>query len=453
MLRSGAWLAALTLFATCGLTQGCGGSPAPDLLDSPLEPLPPQPAEQSAEPAATAPGASPRERLQRVLNTMGQVRKLSPRGTVEGRLIERGEMIKLLSSQLDKQLPRSVRDASGEMLIAFGLAPHDFDYDASVRALLTDQLAGFYLPETKTMYLARDLPPMERHLTLTHELVHALQDQHFDIGPKMQYQVDRGDEQTAFHALAEGDATSAMLDEALAPAGRRATDLADELIVQRVAGGVAASLDGVPAVLRRSIVAPYIDGVVFVHWARRKGGWAYVNEVWRRPPRTTEQLLHPEKYEADEKGLSVSIPSAPSAGPQRLLFHDVMGEQALRLVLEEWLAKPAARAAASGWGGDRVAVYSSGAARAVAWHLTFDSEPAAERAFLGFTQALTAARPGAATRQLCQGRAAGPFVLMREKRDIVVTVGPYARRGGSKPRAQVKCGAGLIWARSILRRP
>ena len=72
--------------------------------------------------------------------------------------------------------------------------------------------------------------------TLWHELVHSLQDQHFDLKPHSKYEAGKSDEQAAFSALAEGDATSAMADVMIAGAqpGATALDLPDELFIEQV---------------------------------------------------------------------------------------------------------------------------------------------------------------------------------------------------------------------------
>ena len=62
------------------------------------------------------------------------------------------------------------------------------------------------------MYLASDLQDRAADATLAHELVHALQDQYYDLGPRLSYQPEANDRESAVQALAEGDATSAMMD-------------------------------------------------------------------------------------------------------------------------------------------------------------------------------------------------------------------------------------------------
>src|SRR5262249_17407443 len=149
-------------------------------------------------------------------------------------------------------------------------------------------------------------------------------------------------------ALAEGDATSAMLDQLLEANGAKATDLSDELLgVQvRAAAQLTASAPDVPDILRRSMIAPYIDGIAFVHFLRRRAGWAEVDRVWRSPPASTEQLLHPEKLVARDPPVVIPVPKAPESMAVSAEYTDVIGEQSIRLLLEEWLPRqPAADAA------------------------------------------------------------------------------------------------------------
>src|SRR5690606_24847389 len=118
-------------------------------------------------------------------------------------------------------------------------------------------------------------------ITLNHELVHALQDQHFGLGDRLRYRADAGDEQAALHALAEGDATSLMLDLMVRPSGKTALDIQGDIM--QGAESLPPEAGEVPGVIVRSIVAPYRDGLEFVHWLRRRSGWAGVTAAWKRP--------------------------------------------------------------------------------------------------------------------------------------------------------------------------
>jgi hypothetical protein len=224
----------------------------------------------------------------------------------------------------------------------------------------------------------------------------------------------------------------------------------------------------VPPILKRSVVAPYIDGLGFVHTLRRDGGWSAVDAAWRDPPTTTEQILHPEKYAVREAALKVAPPRAPAGGPSDAAYSDQLGEQGLRLVLEEWMPLRTAALAASGWGGDAIVVFATGDRRAVAAHLVFDDEEAAKRAFEGIARGVLLGEtdggpPNARSRvdadeaarkarggRLCAERPQrGPFAILRRGRDLAVALGPFSRQGGSA-RSEGNCRGALAWAGDLL---
>ncbi len=404
------------------------------------------------------------EELERALEVIGRVRELAPKERVRGRVIAREEMVDRVQRSIAQEVPRDVIVAQEEMLFALDTVPAEFDYERSLLQLVKDQLAGFYEPEDQTMYLGGDLGPTARWATLAHELVHALQDQHYDLGEHVEYREDGTDEQSAIHALAEGDATSAMFDLLQ---GRPATEMSEFGLGMMFRGTAAVSSGSdVPAILKRSLVSPYVDGVRFVHWARRRGGWAAVDAIWARPPTSTEQVLHPEKWLAREPAVAVAVPAAPAAG-WVADYRDVLGEQSLRLVFEEWMPRFRAEEAAADWGGDRVVVYSQGQRRTLAWRVVFDDEAAAKRAAAGFVRGvLGAVRQGgsfegfrvtqeeaegvAASGGACVERAdAGPFAVRREGAAVGVIGGPYERLEGGGAKSAANCSEVARWVRDV----
>jgi hypothetical protein len=350
------------------------------------------------------------------------------------------------------------------LLYGFGTVDADFDYRSSVIGLMSSQLLGFYDPKRKTFFVGGDLHGDEADVTLWHELVHALQDQHYDLSHLTEWQPDQGDSQAAVHSLAEGDATSAMLDAMLKPRGMTALEVPEGLMrAQSVLGSAALTA---PPVLVRSLLAPYVDGLAFANYLRRRGGFAAVDAAWRAPPVSTEQLLHPEKFLARELPLVVPQPSAPPHAPElQERFHDVMGEQTLRLLFEEWLPARTAAEAAADWGGDRIAVFADEARQrwAIGWHLRFDSPAAAERAFTAFARAAPLTERGHKDRALpdpagttkrasdkvCRPRhSQGAFALARNGSDLGVTLGPFQRN--TPPVAtDPDCSVAIAWAVKI----
>ena len=66
--------------------------------------------------------------------------------------------------------------------------------------------------------------------------------------------------------------------------------------------------------LTESLSAPYTDGFAFVQERRHLGGWAAVDAAFRDLPVSTEQILHPEKYDAHELPIPVAVPPMALAG-------------------------------------------------------------------------------------------------------------------------------------------
>jgi hypothetical protein len=197
-----------------------------------------------------------------------------------------------------------------------------------------------------------------------------------------------------------------------------------------------------------------------------------VDAAWRAPPASTEQVLHPAKYFAREAPLVVPLPPAPPFAPQLTeRFHDVMGEQTVRIFLEEWLPARTAAAAAADWGGDRLSAFADDARQrwAIAWHLRFDNVAAAERAFIAFGRAAPLTERGkdvalpdelSVSKAVSKGPRAklclerhgqGPLALVRRGADLAVTIGPFVR-GASLVATDPGCKDALAWAEQVASR-
>lgn len=415
------------------------------------EPVAPRPIEPPALLAATPPprASDPDAEVRSTFATMGRLRGLAPRGPVTSRVVTRQEMVAEVQRSVRDSTPPDVLRGTTELLVALGVVPPSFDLEGSLLGLMTSELAGLYDPGLRTLFVASDLGGVEARATLAHELVHALQDQYYDLSRLARYEPDQGDAQTALHCLAEGDATSAMLDDSLLASGQTALDLPDGALSIQIRAGmdVSPATSAIPSIIKHSVIAPYVDGTLFVHWARRRGGWPAVDAAWKRPPKTTEQLLHTDKYLSDEVAPLLPLPGPPDAAFGVPLFHDVLGEQGLQILFDEWLPRAPALAAAAGWDGDRVAVYAVDGRVAVGWRLRWDSAAQATAGALALTHAAKAL-------ELKKGRgcaesAAGPVAIVTRGRDVAATVGPFSHNSG-RLQAEGTCSQALAWAGKIL---
>ena len=286
---------------------------------------------------------------------------------IDKSLITRADARTLFAEHAAKDRTKDEIAAEGALLVKLGLMPAGTGYWELVLDLLAEQVAGFYDTDRRKLFLADWLGPDP--VALAHEITHALADQHFDLRRWEARMATSSDFALAFSAVAEGDAVASMIDYGL-DGKRRFTDIPGivdsmrgeyESGAAKPAGAVSDSprFDAAPAVLRKSLLFPYLDGFAFIDVMRRRGPWADVDDLYLHPPASTEQILHPAKFFAHEAPLDVPVPTAPAleAGAH-VVLDDVLGEFQLSAILAEHLPPASARAAAAGWAGDRLAVFA-----------------------------------------------------------------------------------------------
>jgi hypothetical protein len=429
-------LAALVLLPACACE-----SRAPPRVASTTPPSaePPATAASAPPPAASVATKAPvagasdeTARIATMLAQMQRVRKLDAIKPVPGMELDRAALIGRVKAHVARELPPEAIRNEGLELQLFGFLPTGFDYEGAEYALLEEQLAGYYEPADGTMYLASDLREDEADATLAHELVHALQDQHWDLERRSRYHPGAGDQAETVSALAEGDATSAMYDMIVPHVlGVNATALDVPDIAGQIREGISQGAGAkAPHVMRSSLAAPYIYGSLFVNALRRQGGWAAVVGAWEDPPTTSEQILHVDKWLAHEPALAVAAPPFASLGPGwSAIDEDSEGELGARTAFEEWLPLEEAAQVSSGWGGDRAVLVASGDKAGFGWRLRYDGgAAAASRAYAALARALDRALGPPKERgegAVCRERAdRGPIALGHKGGDIVVTLGP-----------------------------
>lgn len=378
------------------------------------------------------------------MNHVSAIRGLVSRGPLRGLEVERDELLAHVTRAVELEMPEKALIGTEAMLVGLGLVGADFDYRATMQTLLSEKLAGLYDPHLKAMLIRSGLASADRQMTLLHELVHALQDQHYDVMEVVVWTPDDTDRSGALSALAEGDATSAMFDGMMKD-GKTALSLPPGFIQERMRADSDAPA-GVPSIIHRSLKSSYIDGLSFVHELRARGGFAAVDSAWKRPPKTTEQVLHLNKYDIDEPPLPVSVPTPPSKDFE-LVLHDTWGEQNVRLIFEEWMDLEEAAAAASGWGGDRIVAYHSSTQSVTVWHILLDDEAASGRYFSAFAQGYSGGRDDVGELpkdQACGQRAPGTplTAIVRSGRHVVIAGSPA--QAEEQPRARCLAAIGYI---------
>lgn len=274
-------------------------------------------------------------------------------------------------------VPPDYSDASEVVAKMLALLPADFDSEAAAKKMLEGLVGGFYDPFSKTFYLSSILQEGAERPILAHELVHALDDQLYDLMGGLRSTVStHQDAFQAYRAVAEGSAQNL--------ASKWTVEHMDEIdlsVLTEIQNDSLAGLEGVPTALWSPMVWAYSGGADFL--VKQTGGAGQIqfappgdiDIAFRSPPRSTEQVLHPEKYwdpeQLDEPiPVELNIGELPSGWSLRL--QDTVGELSLALVTlpsesrdapvtsaMQLAAPPATHAVAAGWGGDRVALLES----------------------------------------------------------------------------------------------
>jgi hypothetical protein len=283
----------------------------------------------------------------------------------------------------------------------------------------------------------------------------------WDLKSRSDYKPGQGDKTLALAALAEGDATSAMFDFVVydpkvpQDQNKTALDIPETMLREMMRTAInTGEITSVPHILRSTLVAPYVDGLGFVQALRRKGGWAAVDKAWDRLPTTTEQVLHVDKWEANEGAIPIATPSAAPLGQGwKTEDEDSFGELGFALTFEEWVDQPEARAAAAGWGGDRSAVFQRGDEIAFAVHVRYDALSFAERAMTKISPGLkkNVGKPAIADGwTLCfERKQQGPLLFARKDKDLVLLAGP-AKVTGTSWSSTGTCASAKKWGEEIL---
>ncbi len=304
------------------------------------------------------------EELQREVAEVGGI---PFRSEVPLAYLDRPALSRYLEELIDEEYPQKRAEADARTLQGFDLLAPGTDLRALRRRLLLDNVVGFYdeRPGKRRLYAIsskQSLTPANQ-IVLAHELRHALQDQYADLHGTFPHSVgDFDDRRMALSCLLEGDATLVMerfLRRRL-PAGEGLGTEGLSLPTPPV--------EGAPAILRDQLVRPYVVGLDFARALQGASGWAALQQAWSRPPASTEQVLHPEKFAAGEPPRAVEIGWAPVAGT--LLNEGVLGELFASTLVDQEPPTPATM----GWGGDLFRVWDVGGKTLLVWRSRWDSE-------------------------------------------------------------------------------
>lgn len=280
--------------------------------------------------------------------------------------------------KLDTETPPAELAALQAAYRLFGFIADTVDLRAAVLNLLGEQIAGYYDPDSSTLFVVADVDSFLLRTTLSHELVHALQHQYLPLDSLLR--VKRQNDRThAAQSVLEGQATLAQTLVMMPELKRE--DLPSFWEQRTVLNQQQAQMKeyaGAPLWLRETLVFPYLAGADFVRWyeSQHPAQHPFGNAM----PRSTEQILHPDRYAAGDRPVDLAF---EGNAPDTVRYEDGLGELEIRLLFQQLLGDPTGLRAtplAEGWGGDRYQVFGADSTQlALVWYSVWDEAAAADR--------------------------------------------------------------------------
>jgi hypothetical protein len=288
-----------------------------------------------------------------------------------------------LVGKLDEELTPPRLHGLEEAYRLFGLLPDTLPLRSMLLDIYTEQVAGYYDPDSTTFFGVEGSDRSQLRLVLAHEMVHALQGQYLPLDSILKATANN-DRLTAAQAILEGQATIASLD-VLAP-GQAVSknpqfwEMYREQVQQQQ--GAMPVFARAPLIIRQSLIFPYLDGAEFMHWWE-SSRHADTLPYGPRMPVSTEQILHPERYERGDGPVALGFVDPGG------IYEDVLGESEIRVLIATLAGSDEVQTVVPiGWGGDRFRVYDTSGGPALIWYLVWDDQRSRDRFHVGSGAAL-----------------------------------------------------------------
>jgi hypothetical protein len=346
------------------------------------------------------------------------LRKIPFKHEVKRDVTKRENMKALILKEIDEDMTPEEFRANELAMKAFGLLPRDYNLKETLAQVYAEEVAAFYDPKTKTMHLIEEPKTAEKKApgfferlfgkksgfdkdenktVIAHELTHALADQHYDLDAMQEVVKKDDDRSLALDALIEGEATLAMFgagmddwngEEIIRLPAERMEFTFNLLAPFMPVMGAGKALRDAPPIISESMIFPYFRGMVFCAKVANLGGWAAIDDVYRNPPLSTEQVLHPEKYRVKpDFPMTIEMGTLKPGDGWKEVGRNVLGEMQMAVMLR----KHGGKTAAAGWDGDRYAVFEGDKDKlGLVWLSTWDSVDDAREFAHGYVSYQTA---------------------------------------------------------------
>ncbi len=284
----------------------------------------------------------------------------------------RAELEQFIEIKLAEEMSPEREAALVRSYAMLGLVPGDLELAALLKSVYLEQVAGFYDPDSTALFVLDDQPAATLVPLLLHELVHAVQDQSFDLAGITAPSVGN-DRRSAASAAIEGHATLVMFEQMAEQMQGGPVDLGD---IPDFAGQMRPALEmarsqypqlaRAPKVIQESLLLPYLEGAGFVQrlWRDLPERTAPFGE-WM--PTSTEQVLDPDRFLSEPRDEPTELLITLDQGI--IVHEDGLGAAELSVFMEEHTGG----SDTTGWDGDRYVLFELAGQSGLIWASIWDS--------------------------------------------------------------------------------
>ena len=284
----------------------------------------------------------------------------------------KAEVRQYLEKQLTDSLAREQVAGQERALKRLGLMPDTMSLERLLLDVLEEQVGGYYDPRAKVLYIVEGTPEEQVGLTVSHELVHALQDQHLNLDSIMRATGD-DDRTAAAQAVLEGQATFEGMRVVFGAEQAENLPIGWDRVRQMIRDDRAKwpTFATAPLVVQEMLMFPYLSGFEFARAFRaaKPGQTPYA-----AMPGSTEQILHPQYFLGStvDHPTRVILPAIPGT---TTIYNNTVGEFTTRLFLFQHLREQqSATSGALGWDGDRLVLVRTSRGEGAIWVSVWDTD-------------------------------------------------------------------------------
>ncbi len=303
--------------------------------------------------------------------------------------IDRNYLENFLESYFRKEYPEDKAEKEEKLLRFLGLWNTEKKLNSLRKEVLFNQVVAFYdeMDSKSVYYISFKKGPLSdlNSMILAHEIRHAIQDQHFNIGKYFQGLSDFDDRRVAILSAIEGDANLLMLQFAgLDPS--LFVSFSERIPLNTL--NLTPDSGNIPLILKNLLIFPYFSGLKFVYKVFSRGGWDEVNSILNSPPASTEQIIHPEKFIEIREGPS-QLKSFYSPDPGWKLSSSFVGGELFVSTLLENFGINESKIASEGWGNGVLNFWEKGEKKLIHWATKWDTRNDAIEFLEALSQYLT----------------------------------------------------------------